>query len=324
MSTKVALLGVGGIGRRHLEALALSNNPLKVHVVDPSSQSLSTAREVVGSRFRDPSCVSFLSSASEIPTDIDIAIVATTADVRLQACKALLAVTRPRFLILEKVLFQRRHDYVEMSMALDEMGISAWVNCPRRMWPQYVSLRNELSDAKGLTVRMTSNPTVGLGSNAIHMLDLLAFLSKDHEFSVDASGLHVFDGPTKRNSMEFTGTLMAHGRAGAVLCYTTLPRGSNPLHLDIEFPDARLVFEESAGIGHRWDSSHAWKCQTFEATPVFQSRLTNLVVDQLIEKGDCALTTYEESTILHLSMLEALSDRLSALGLLRDETVPIT
>lgn len=324
MNTTVALLGVGGIGRRHLEALALSNNPLKIHVVDPSSQSLSTARNLVGSKFGDPSSISFLSSVSEIPTDIDIAIVATTADVRLQACKALLSVTRPRFLILEKVLFQRRRDYVEMSQALDEMGISAWVNCPRRMWPQYVRLRSELSDAKGLTVRMTSNPSIGLGSNAIHMLDLVAFLSKDHEFSVDASGLHVFEGPTKRNSMEFTGTLMAHGRTGAVLCYTTLPRGSNPLHLDIEFPDARLAFEESSGIAHRWDSSLDWTRHTFEATPVFQSRLTNLVVDQLIEKGDCALTTYEESTILHLSMLEALSIRLNSLGLLRDEVVPIT
>jgi hypothetical protein len=35
----------------------------------------------------------------------------------------------------------------------------------------------------------------------------------------------------------------------------------------------------------------------------FQSQLTNIVVDQLIENGDCNLTTLEESSNLHLEFL---------------------
>jgi hypothetical protein len=187
------------------------------------------------------------------------------------------------------------------------------------MWPQYVQLREELAGAACLSMHVVTSPATGLGSNAIHMIDLMAYLSRSGDIDVDASRLNVFPGPTKRNSLEFTGTLIATTRTGAVLTYTALPEGSNPLRLTIEAPEVRLLFEESADLGRRTDAKGGWQWRSFKASPIFQSRLTHLVVDQLIARGTCELTPYSESTALHVPMLRAMANRLAALGLPSDD-----
>jgi hypothetical protein len=253
-----------------------------------------------------------------------VAIVATTADVRRQALEALLDRARPRYLILEKVLFQRLGDYDAIAKRLKDEGIATWVNCPRRLWPQYRLLRDEISDASGLTIHVTSNPSIGLGSNAVHMLDLLAFLSRCDDVEIDASRLQLYHGPIKRKAIEFTGTLIAQTGQGALLTYTTLPHGTNPVSVDIELPERRVQFEETAGLARQSDAAGGWQWENFDARPVFQSRLTNEVVDRLIAQGDCDLTPYSASAALHIPLLGALARRLKDLDVACGDEVRIT
>ena len=116
----LAIIGGGQIGSRHLQALAQLDRAAIVHVVDPNPASLATSR----SRFEEArphgSAVdlSMHESFGALPPALDVAIIATSADVRLEVLRQLLEITHVKYLILEKVLFQREREVKEAARLL--------------------------------------------------------------------------------------------------------------------------------------------------------------------------------------------------------------
>src|SRR5690606_30556452 len=87
-------------------------------------------------------------------------------------------------LILEKVLFQRIADFATIARVLDEGRVATWVNCPRRMWPAYRQLRDRLKGEAIASIEM-SGAHWDIGCNAIHCIDLIAFLTGAGALVVD-------------------------------------------------------------------------------------------------------------------------------------------
>ena len=56
----------------------------------------------------------------------------------------------------------------------------------------------------------------------------------------------------------------------------------------------------------------------------YQSDLTNLAVEQLIDSGECSLATYEESIFLHKAVLESFLDHINRLTGEETRRCPIT
>src|SRR4051812_28324411 len=100
MNTAV-VIGVGNLGFRHLESLYKSDLPLSLHAVDPSQAARDRASGLSGGTKK----VTAVATVAELPTKIDLAIVATNSDVRLAMTQQLLKRAKVRFLVLEKVLF---------------------------------------------------------------------------------------------------------------------------------------------------------------------------------------------------------------------------
>ena len=109
----LVVIGAGQLGSRHLQALAKVSFPVKIEVVDPFAESLEIAR----ARFDEmPSNsniygINFYSSISELSKKIDLAIIATTADIRAEIIHALIEHCDVKNLVLEKVLFQQPDEY---------------------------------------------------------------------------------------------------------------------------------------------------------------------------------------------------------------------
>src|SRR5438105_962294 len=106
----VAVIGVGRIGLRHLQGV-MSVGDAEIWVVDPSSDALTRARaEFTGvAEHRVPP--TFATDVRDLPASIDVAIVATSADIRRAMVEDLLHGRDVRHIVLEKVLFQRLADY---------------------------------------------------------------------------------------------------------------------------------------------------------------------------------------------------------------------
>ena len=82
-TARVAIVGAGNIGGRHLQALVRSERPLEVYVVDPSPGVLRhAAARVDEAASNEHVSVRYLGELSKLPSTLDVAIVATTSKER--------------------------------------------------------------------------------------------------------------------------------------------------------------------------------------------------------------------------------------------------
>ena len=130
MTPKVAVIGCGGIGKRHLQSLLKFQPALDIFAVDSSPEALAET-ETLLSEFSTQ--MSYLTSLDELPSEITLAIVATSSAPRLAITEILLARASVEFLILEKVLFSEVDAYARAQEVIDRTDTKVWVNCPRRM-----------------------------------------------------------------------------------------------------------------------------------------------------------------------------------------------
>jgi predicted dehydrogenase len=311
---ELAIVGAGQLGSRHLQALAALDQASRISVVEPDESSVSRAR----SRWAEVATaaspeVAWLPRITELPTALDVAIVATAADRRRAAIEALFGQSRVRHLVLEKVLFQQLADYAPTASAIAAATATAWVNCPRRMWPFYQELRARLHGEVRVTV---SGSQWGLGSSAVHFLDLFAYLSGADDLAVTA--LHATTLPSSRPGFtELVGQLAAHGPNGSA-AIASLASGNLPIVVEVGSPSLRAIVRE--GEAKAWlaaaDDGWQWRETSFETTP--QSRLTHRVVSELLTTGTCALTPLAASVKYHVAFLEPLA------ALLGGDRCPIT
>jgi predicted dehydrogenase len=305
----IAVIGCGIIGSRHAQALAALKRPAILYLTDTSSAARAAAKNLMfqsgGTDFDLQ--IAEAATAGSLPPALDVAIVATVAAARRQVIEELLNGRNVRFLILEKFLFQSNEDFAWAGAAIRRAGVHAYVNCPRRLWPGYVGLRRTLVEEGGpVALSCTTHARFGIGTTAIHLLDLLAYLSGTLDFDMSYALVDPEPLPHRSGGVDFSGSLLGKSKCGDVFRYTAFRDGTLPVGITIEAPSLRAHVDESRKIIRlsRRDTGWTWESLPFE-TP-FQSQLTHAVVEDLTARGSCGLTPYNESARLHLAILEPL------------------
>jgi predicted dehydrogenase len=320
--TTIALIGAGNIGTRHLQALVRLGAGTRIVVVDPAPESRALAAARAAEVGLGGVELEYLDEPTKIAGPLDVAIVATSSDVRRAVVEALFATARPRHLVLEKVLFQRRDDYAAVQALVDDAGARAWVNCPRRLWPGYAALRDRVAGAARLQLTVSGGDW-GLASNAVHFLDLLAFLGGDGSGAWQV-GTALAD-RARRDSRrpgfrELTGTLVASAGDERRAVLTSLAAGTAPLGIEVLTERGRYLVREGEQriLSSEAASQWAWREDPF--VMAYQSQLSDGVVRALLDTGGCALTPLDESTRIHLPLIDALCAFFDS----EDGTCPIT
>lgn len=309
-AVKVAILGCGGIGSRHLQALRLLDSNVEIIAVDPSQE----ARQLAQQRWdqapfgRGDHQLQFLETLDGLDSALDVAIVATGSDVRRSVTEHLFEVASPRHVVLEKFLFPRVEDYARVSQAARATGIHAWVNTSRRMWPDYARFRNDLNATGPVALQVTGVLEHGLGSNAVHFLDLLAFLTGRPIDRIDGALLEPRPNTKRPRFTEFVGSVSGSNDFGDHFHFTALDASLRPLLLTITSDAGHLVIDEAettvpqrgcrSGVGGA-------AVDVRPVRPVRQSSLTSKLVMDLVNHGSCSLPTLEESTTVHVPLLKA-------------------
>lgn len=300
---KIGIIGAGNLGIRHLQALALLKEACQITVMDINREALRKAEIVfkgTQGAWKHEAC--FVSGIRFMPAAMDIVIIATSADVRRNVIEELLEQAHVFYLVLEKVLFQHLDDYEAVASLLERKQVKAFVNCPRRMHPICASLKQKLADAQEMEIMYCASDW-SLGCNAIHILDFIAYLAGSQDIEIDISALDPQYQQSKRSGfLEITGTIrgsMGRCRAFSLSSYrkqgfpvsTVILSDTCRIHMmewkkELEYADASTGWE--------------WKKQSFEIP--YQSHLTNLAVEELLSSGNCRLTSFEESSRLHIAL----------------------
>lgn len=307
----IVVIGAGQLGSRHIQSIKSTKHQCRLYVVDSVKESLDKTKAIYDSTQVETQIqeVTYCEEMSSLPAVIDFLLISTGSRPRAGIFKAIIERREVKNVVFEKVLFQTEKDYKEVDDILKRKGIKAWVNCPRRMYEGYKAIKPLF---EGKVVNMTVNGGEwGMGCNSIHFLDVYSFLTGQYDYTLKTGAVdkHIIDSK-RAGYKEFTGTIRADYANGGtvVLNCSTSPIG----HLvNIACSDAICTISEVKK--ECWIKTE----ERDELVPFpvpYQSQLTSIVLDNILENGTCELATYEESKEVHLPFITGLIDFLNSIS----------
>lgn len=314
---QITLIGCGNIGRRHLQGILKSQFQLHIHVVENDKAMLPLALKAIEDVGITHQLVSFHTKYAEITDTQEVVIIATSAPPRLQIIQDVLHRNPPRFLILEKVLFQKISEYEMAFSLLTQYGVPAYVNCTRRYYGHYQQLRSMLQAAESLHMEV-SGSNWGLACNTIHFLDLFNFLSNqiDFDFSTELLDEQII-ASKRKGYIEFTGTLLSTSNPAYSFKATSLAEEGNPLCVKIYNNNSTILINETSG------SLSGIENVSYDAPAL--SMCANRFLDDLLLTQSCKLTPFPISSKLHQSIINSYLRFLFKLQFpITDDACPIT
>lgn len=310
---KIGLIGAGQIGSRHLQALAHLDRDAEIFMVDISNDARALSRERFMAEQPPAGIVLIdLEQLSQLPDVLDVGVIATGAAPRRAIIESLLESHKVSTLLLEKFLFQSIGDYAHVEALLAKKGVNAWVNFPRRQWPGYQSLRQHFAGGP-IGAEIVLGRQVSLGSNACHFLDLVTYLSGGKRtYEVVHNGLSMQTGMSRHeDAVEFFGTVVFKADDGSVLTITAY-EDKQPHIISVHSSGARAVIDESNQKMLLSVKDGDWQAIPVDFPILYQSQLTQLAVQDIVDDNSCDLPSFDESVPNHLICLDAFFQPLNA------------
>lgn len=165
------IVGLGNIGKRHLESLIkIKDSFIYIYDIDQSCLDKLVAKNKTKR-------IKKVTSLKEIIKKIDLAIIATNSDMRPNALSDSIKYLKIKNIILEKVVFQKLGYFNKFIKLSKKKKIKIYVNYPRRFWKIFLEIKKEIKKKKSNFEIIYKNNNWGLCCNAIHFIDLFFFFS---------------------------------------------------------------------------------------------------------------------------------------------------
>lgn len=329
MDRSVAIIGAGQLGSRHLQGILKSKRKFKVFVVDPDKNSIllciSRAKEIEHSHQ-----ITYLNKLSDLPIFLNLVIVATNSNVRLNVLKDLLSHSNVKVLVLEKVLFQSVPEYVEAKYLLSSKSSICYVNHPRRMQKGYKNLKKILKPFNHEIFEIkVYGSNWGIGCNGLHFLDLISYILTDKNIKYSSKNLAKDLIESKRKGFyEFRGSLHVKTVKGNKICITDDFSDSDittPLSICIMSKSVRIFIQE--GINSNIIITFAnlnFKLKKYKLELLFQSELSKKIVDSVLDDKNLELTKFSDAMENHIGFIKVLNNHIENITGIKTSLCPIT
>ena len=301
---RVSIIGIGNLGLRHLESLVNSKMNLEIYALDPSVTAIQNALNFTNKIRYDEKliCIKFISRIEELPKDIDLAIVSTNSNIRLKVVNDLMLNSKIKYLVLEKVLFQRLKDYEDCNLLLENNNVTTYVNCPMRSYQIYTKIKTLIDHSASIKM-LVSGGDWSLGCNSIHYIDLFSFLNNSSINTCD-SDLDKEIIESKRNGfIEFTGKLKVTCKESSLLLNSMKDKSTDKV-IKIHSKENLFILNENLGIFEHYIREK--KISNYNFNLPYQSEITKVFASDLLNTGKCQLPTYKESMEMHIIIINEL------------------
>ena len=314
----ILIVGAGQLGSRHLQGAKTSHNELDIWVYDLSEESLTIAKERYNQVISQTAkLVHYVQSLDFVPKEIDVTIVATSSKPRYDIVKQILTHHEVKYLVLEKFLFPRLSDYDEIQKLIEEKNVKTYVNCPRRMYESYHIAKDYIDSSQPIRMFFKGKDW-GLCCNSIHFIDIFMYLSKSLDYDLNTDNIIPEVVDSKRNGyVELRGTEIITSENGSTLELLSTTDYEGDGSVVILSGSNKISIQESKGIIFVNDKSMRFNV-------LFQSSLSGVFVDNLLDNDICSLTPYYESAKYHKKYLEKILPLINKLRGWTSDSCPIT
>jgi predicted dehydrogenase len=290
------VVGFGGMGCRHAQSILDAKLTERIFVIEPSDEIFETNLKRIG--FNSSAFVR-LKSVDEISVLIDLAVVATSSEPRFEITRQLISKGVQTFL-LEKVVFQSIDQFIKISDLSAEKTVRIFGNLPNRYFDNYIEIKKHILKTATVSVNMTVvGGEFGLACNAIHYLDLFAYLT-GYELENNNSRLNVSETPNRRGVQyrELNGFISfkdKNGRGSLMICSEKNFKGGVTVSISVDTCSTTLY--ESEQVEFRM--LHDAEVRSF--MPIPSSKLTARIITD-IGNDKCLMPELDEM-MKHHSLL---------------------
>ena len=168
-----AIVGIGKIGLRHLQGTINSRCVKRIYLFDPDNSYREEAKKLNNNTNTE---LIFLDALVDLPLKLDLLIVGTSSNVRLDVLQNVLSSHQVHNLLLEKIVFNDVSHFSKFKKLTNSHKIDVRVNLGKR----FDELTSFLKSSKKLSSALTMNVAGGnwgLLCNAIHFIDMVGFVS---------------------------------------------------------------------------------------------------------------------------------------------------
>ena len=318
----IAIIGCGPIGQRHFESILKLDYILKIFIVEKSTIRLKECKELL-IKNKKKKLVFFLKNINETKKKIDFVIVASNSKNRFTIIKELYQHKSPKFMILEKFLFNRIGHYKKVKKFFDLNNTKVWVN--QWMSTDFYKLLNIFKEREKINLKVTGY-NWNICSNAVHWIDFFHSINNRKNIILIKSNLKNLIIENKREGFyETFGSLEFQGE------------NKNKLFLECKFSKdqkrkslvtlydnnikAKLFLNDNSLTGFIFESG---KKKFFNFKYKYLSERTRYIVRDIIRNNKCTLPTYEQSLMHHLLIFQKFKNHLNKNGLKKFSYLPVT
>lgn len=313
----ILIAGAGQLGSRHLQGVKTSKHELDIWVYDLSADSLKVAEERYNQVVSENKTAHFVTSLDTVPTDLDVAIVASSSKPRYVIVSQLLSSHNVKYMVLEKFLFPKLSEYSAVASLLNEKGVATWVNCPRRMWDGYAYIQKLIDKSKPVVYTFEGGEW-GMCCNTIHFADIFMALNGEDSFEFDFSELVQEVVDSKRPGyVEIYGQEIFTTPNGSRLVLSSTPSFDGVSRAVIRNGENTIEYYEGTG-------EIVVNGEHTQVPVHYQSGLSGILVDELFDSGNCRLATYEVSASYHVAYLSKIAPFINKIKGWTSDSCPIT
>lgn len=297
----VVIIGMGNIGFRHLQGALKSKNELNIYCVDPMGFDISKVDDI--DRYSDKR-IYVAKDCDNLPNDIDIAIIATTSDIRYSVFTEIIK-KNVRNIIFEKVLFQRQELYKKTASILRENEIKAWVNCLRSVNPNWHKIK-KMIDNRDFSLCL-SGTDWGMACNTVHFLHLIDFLDGTDTIRIDEfNPKNGMEDSKRKGFKEFYGMISGHTQHCKKFIIECSRKNEIAVNIKIETNEKIIIIDEVNEKLNITDKNTDEKVEEIFPT-LHVSKGTGRIIDDILLTSNCDLPDYTKSMNIHLQFIDAIS-----------------
>lgn len=314
---RILLVGAGNLGSRYLEGLLKLDAPLEIDIIEPSKKATENCKRLLKNLNLKNKKLNFKNSFSTNKNSYEIALVATTADVREEVISTINNYYSINFCILEKILTQSINSLEKIKKSVDNFE-KTWVNNCMRVMQWHLKMKEIIFlNNKNSVQAVINGQGWGMACNAIHYIDLIGWWTNSKLIKIDTSQIKCWQPSKRLGFYECFGKIRVFFEKENYL-ELNCDFGKSDLIMQINTPKSSWELNETEGIASDTNS------QKIFGELEYQSNITCPVVENILQNGDCGLTSFNESYFEHKHLLVGLLKSWNKLEKNKDNFIPIT
>ena len=315
----ILVIGCGNLGSRYIQGMINVRVPLNIVVVDIKKKSLENSFKIwIKSKGNlSKHSINFYESLPKIPSYYKITIVSTSSMGRAHLVEKVSNLVKTDFWIIEKVLAQSLSELNILKKSI-KGSKATWVNTPRRAMKWYKDLK--LLFKNKIPYKMIKiGKNWNLASNSVHFIDLFSWYTNQRLKNVNTEKLNLPWFKSKRDKFyEINGELNLNFTNN----YQLLLQSKNYICEDllkIYLPDETVwTIIEKDGLAF---NNLGLKVN---GQLELQSKMTEPLINSILENSTCDLPTFEESYSQHAIFINSMLEHWNSTRVYKDDKIPIT